>query len=155
MHGRAVGVSMDQSGHAEAGEGGFNRLRIHVGDGLEAGPVAVDHFLLPAHARLPRLCGEGLARGQRLGQELRLPVRVAGLRTEGLVGVVVGAQQVTVHQQHRLAVQRHHRRVGQDAHAGAAGVVLADQEIAVAVDEVHRHAGVGEPAQTVGHLLAG
>ena len=27
-------------------------------------------------------------------------------------------------------------------HAGAAGVVLADQEIAVAVDEVHRHAAL-------------
>ena len=37
MHGRAVGVSMDQGGHAEAGEGGFHRLRIDVGDGLEAG----------------------------------------------------------------------------------------------------------------------
>jgi len=50
-------------------------------------------------------------------------------------------------QQHRAAVQIDHTRVGQDRESRAARIVLADQEIAVASDEVHRHAGVGHGMQ--------
>ncbi|KAG1533503.1 hypothetical protein G6F50_015857 [Rhizopus delemar] len=48
-----------------------------------------------------------------------------------------------------------HARVGQDAQAGTACVVLAEQEVAVAADEVHRHAAVGQHLQRIGHRVGG
>lgn len=76
-----------------------------------------------------------------------MPLRIARLRAELLVGGVAGAQQIAVHQQYRASVEHDHRRVGQDAHAGAARVGLAEQEIAVATEEEQRNAGVAQCAQ--------
>ena len=86
-----MGVAVDHQVDAVAGEGVHDRGRRDVGDGLERGAVVVLHRLLAAVAGLPRLRGEGQARRQRLGEELRLPARVAGLGAELLVGGVVAA----------------------------------------------------------------
>ena len=155
MDRRAVGVAVDHGVHAVAHEGGLHFGRCHVGDGLEAGAVVLLHFRLARLAGIARFLREGDARGQRLRQELRLEHRVAGLRAELLVGHVVGAQQVAVLQQHRATVQVDHAGVGQDAEAGTARVVVADQEVAVAADEVHRHAGIGHGMQRDGHRIGG
>ncbi|KAG1081754.1 hypothetical protein G6F40_015374 [Rhizopus arrhizus] len=131
-------MARDHGGHPVADEGGLDFGRGHVGHRLELRTVVLLHL--------------GLA---RLAGELRLERRVARLRTELLVGDVIGAQQVTVLQQHRAAVQLDHARVGQDAQAGTACVVLAEQEVAVAADEVHRHAAVGQHLQRIGHRVGG
>ncbi len=148
-----MGMAVDDAVDAVAGKCRFHRGRRGVGDRF--------HLALCLQSRLVRLAGgarllgECQARGQRLGQEACLPRRIAGLDAELLVGDVVGAQQVAVHQQDRFAVEHHHRRVGQDRHARATCICLAEQEIAVAADEMHPHAGIAQAVQPVGHERAG
>ena len=52
-----------------------------------------------------------------------------------------------MHQQRRLSVQHDHRVFGQKLRAGAAREIAGDQEIAVAMLEIHRHAAVAERAE--------
>ena len=88
---RLVRVAVHQAVDAVGGHRRFDGGRRDVGDHFRyAGLV------LPAGRASLR--GECLARGQRLGQEVGLPGRVAHLAAEGLVGQVVAAQQVAVHQ---------------------------------------------------------
>ena len=148
-------VAVDHRVHAMTDEGSDHFVRRYIGHRLERGAVTLFHVRLACLAGIACLLRESNARGQRLRQELGLEHRVAGLRAELLVGHVVGAQQVAVTEQHRPAVQVDHGGVGQDAEPGAAGVVLADQEITVAPDEVHRHAGGGHGLQRVGDGIGG
>ncbi len=46
-------------------------------------------------------------------------------------------------------MEHHHRRVRQDRHARASCIVVAEQEVAVAADEIHRHAGVAQHLEMV------
>jgi hypothetical protein len=89
--------------------------------------------------------------GQRPGQELALPGRIAHLRAEGEVGAVLAAQQVAVHQQRRLAVQTHHAGIGQQRGAGVGGEARPEQEVAVAAHQEQRHAAGAQPRQRLAH----
>ena len=68
-----------------------------------------------------------------------------------LVIDVVGAQRVAVDEQRPYALDLVHGGVGEEARAGRFAEALAEEEIAVAVHEVQRHAAGGEPAQQSGH----
>ena len=59
-----------------------------------------------------------------------------------------------MHQQRRLAFQLDDGGVGQDRHAGTMRVVVAEQEIAIAADEIDRHAAIAQPAQLFGDVSA-
>ena len=93
--------------------------------------------LLPARMRSASV----LPLPQRQPAQHELHERVAHDAAQALVGVIVGAQRVAVHQQDALAVQIDDRAVVEQLDAGLAAEALADQEIAVAVDEEARHAG--------------
>ena len=142
-------VAVDHAADAVAGERLRHRRRRDIGDGFRGA-----RCLQRAVARLARRPGLLRKRQpcrQGLRKELRTPFRVAGLRTELLVGGVIGAQQVAVADQHRRALQQDHRRIRQQAHARARRVVAAQQEVAVAVDEVHRRAGRIQRRQRLRH----
>lgn len=94
--------------------------------------------LFLCHAAFAHLARDGLAGRQRLGQELRLPLRVAHHGAELLVFHVVGAELVAVRQQEFAAVGAQHDRFGQQAGARGLGQAFAHQEVAVAGAEVDR-----------------
>ena len=79
-----------------------------------------------------------------------LPAGIARLRAEGLVAHVVRAQRVAVHEQYALAFDVDDARVGQDRHARAARVGVAEQEVAVAVHVEHGNAGSMKFGERVG-----
>ena len=145
-----MGMAVDQGVDAVARQGRVDGGGRHVGDGLELCAIVLLQRLLALLAGRARLRGEGQARGQRLGEEACAPCGVAGLCTEGLIADIIGAQAVAVHQQHGPAVEHHHGGFRQQARTRAPGEVVADQEIAIAVLEEHRHARVGQAAQLAG-----
>ena len=65
---------------------------------------------------------------------------MANAAAEILVGRVVGAQGVAVHQQRRHPIQVDPGGVGEQRHAGPRGVAFGQHEVAVAVHEIHRRA---------------
>ena len=76
----------------------------------------------------------------RFRQRDALPRGVAHLRAKRLVGLVVGAQRIAVHEQRGRAVEVDRRGIGDEVGAGRAREALRHEEIAVAVHEAHRHA---------------
>jgi hypothetical protein len=74
---------------------------------------------------------------QRRGKEPFLPVIAPAEAAPFLVGRVLGAQRVPVHQQRPGAEQVHHRRVGQQSRPGSVAECLSQQEVAIAVHHVH------------------
>jgi hypothetical protein len=65
--------------------------------------------------------------------------------------MIVDAQQVAMHQQHASSVKIDHRAVRQELDAGFAAEGPADEEVAIAVDEVRLHAGARDRTQTLEH----
>jgi hypothetical protein len=88
---------------------------------------------------------------ERAGQKRGLPFGRADLRAELEVLGVLQAQDVAVAQQPALAVQHQHRGVVQQREAASRRERGADEEVAVAVHEEHRHA-LGGAAQQFGAL---
>jgi len=77
------------------------------------------------------------------------------LPAQALVVRIVAAQRVAVHQQHRLAGQLHGKLIlAVQRGSGGLRERLAEQEIPVAVHQVHPGAGVGQLGQGVGHAPA-
>ena len=68
-------------------------------------------------------------------RSIELHERIAHDAAQALVGMIVGAQRVAVHEQYALAVQVDHGAVGEQRRAGLAAEALADQEVAVAVHD--------------------
>src|SRR6185436_18740014 len=81
---------------------------------------------------------------ERPGEEFALPRLGARDPAPVLVVQVVGAQRVAVHEQRAHALDLVHARVGEELRAGGGAKALADEEVAVAVHEVDRHAAAGE-----------
>jgi hypothetical protein len=75
----------------------------------------------------------------RLGQHRALPGGIAGLPPESLVLEVIGTQRIAVQQQSRLAVEIRHHFLRQQTEPGLLRVGRAQQEVAIAVDEVTGH----------------
>ena len=144
MHGRTVGVAVDQSPHAVKRHHALDFRGRHVADALVAAG-------LRRGARGAGLGGEGLPRGQGLGEEALLPGRIAHFAAETLIGDVVEAEQVAVHQQGGFALQQDHRRVRQQGPSGACRVVGADEEIAVPAEEENGHTSIGQAARRDRH----
>src|SRR5579863_4635928 len=80
-----------------------------------------------------RLVGQDLAMSARQREEAPLPGAGAHEAAQLLVGMVVGAQGISVRQQHALAVKLRHYRVLEQPAAAAGSEAGAEQEIAVAV----------------------
>src|SRR3990167_343744 len=151
MDGGPVGVAVDHAPHAVAFECRFHGGLVDVGNRLEFAFVA--QALLVAATGFARLVGEFPAGFECLVKETLAPLWLASLASEGEVGRVVAAQEVTVHQQGRLAFQHHHARVWQQRCAGCRSKRRAQQEIAIAAHHVDGNAGVGEFAQACPHGL--
>ena len=139
-------VAVDQAPHAVEGHDAFDFSGRDIADALIAAG-------LRRGAGGAGLCGEGATRGQRLSEEALLPGRITHLPAEALVGHVVEAEQVAVHQQRRFAVQQDDRRIGQQGPPSARRVVGTDEEIAVAAHEGHGHARVAQRTRRRGHAV--
>lgn len=140
VDGGTVRVAVDQQVDVVPAEGVGDRPGVDVHDRLAgAGGVGATAF--------PRLRRERAADRQGLREHARQPDRVAHLGPERLVGGVVGAQRVAMHEHGRCAGRLDAGRVGQQFHAGAGGVVRAEGEVAVAGHEADGDAAVGEGAQ--------
>ena len=139
---RPMGVAVDHAGHAGAREQGIDRGLRHVADDL--GGSSAYQLAVARLARRARLRGESEPCLQRLGEELCLPAQVPGLRAELLLGDVVGTQQVAVQDYGGRAVQVDDQRFVEQGHAAAACIVRAEQEVAIAADEVSGHTRCGE-----------
>ena len=121
-----VGVAVDEARIAVLAQQGLDRAGVDVHDRVGLEPLF-------GHAFAAQGVDARLALGQGHGEEGLDPARCAHLGAEALVGVVVGAGRVAVHEQGGGAVQVDRRRVGEDARTGSRREALAEQEIAVAV----------------------
>jgi hypothetical protein len=142
VHGRAMRVAVDHPRHAMRREGLLNGARVHVHDLL----ALALHGLAAARAQGLRL-GDALLQGQ--GEELGLPGRIAQPAAQGLIVDVVRAEGVAMQEQGGRTVQVDDLRLGQESQAAALGEGLADEEVAIAVHEGHRHAGIAHRAQAL------
>ena len=136
----AVGVPVQQQRHLSPGHQCLDRLLVDVADFRRLS-------LLILRGRIAGVAGEFAPLCQWLGKEPLLPLRIANFFPERLVIMVVGAQRIAVAEQHGLAMQFEPRRVVEQPATAVFGEALADQEIAVAVHEVNRYAGIAEGTQ--------
>src|SRR5437879_1273367 len=135
MHARAVRVPVDHAPHPGGPKRRGHRGGIHVHDvGYRARGVPP-----AAGARLIR---QQLAVRARQGEEALLPVAAAHQAAQLLIGMIVGAQRIAVREQHLLAIELRHHRIGEQAAATALAETLTEQEVAVAVQ---REAGDAAP----------
>ena len=69
------------------------------------------------------------------------------------IALVIGTQRVAMHDQDFTAIEVQSLFFGEQDHPALAGKALADEKIAVAMDEVARHAGVDDGFDCRGNLL--
>lgn len=69
------------------------------------------------------------------------------------IALVIGAQRVAMHDQDFTAIEVQSLFFGEQDHPALAGKALANEKIAVAMDEVARHAGVDDGFDCRGNLL--
>ncbi len=145
MDGGSVGVAMDKQPAAMLAQQRIDRRRGHIHDGLWLGSIL--HLALAPH-----LAGDGLAAGQRQAQEEPAQPLLLGDAAKLLIALIQGAEQVPVAQQHPLPVEIDDARVAKQRHARPFGKDLAQQEVAVAVDEVDGHVLSAQGQEGLGHL---
>ena len=141
--GRTVGMPVDQARIAVTPQGIGNGIRIRIHDGFGLGLF----FLFATRAPLR---GQRLALRQRLGKKRGVPGGGAHLVAKGEVGGVVAAQGIAVRKQGGRPIQVDQRGVRQQLQPGGLGERRADEEIAVAVQQMHPDAAPGEPCQRLG-----
>ena len=105
-------------------------------------------FAVGAHAG-----GDATANKQRQGQEQTLDPRGVDFGAKRQIALVIGAQRVAMHDQDFTAIEVQSLFFGEQDHPALAGKALADEKIAVAMDEVARHAGVDDGFDCRGNLL--
>src|SRR5262249_46019696 len=91
--------------------------------------------------------GEPLASSQGEASHHELHQRVAYDAAEPLIGMIVGTQQVAVHQQYAPAVDIDQRAIRQQLDASLTTEAFADEEVAIAVNQEGFHASVGDVSQ--------
>ncbi|MNZ49061.1 hypothetical protein D3C78_668180 [compost metagenome] len=123
----------------------IDRRRGHIHDGLWLASIL--HLALAPH-----LAGDGLAAGQRQAQEEPAQPLLLGDAAKLLIALIQGAEQVPVAQQHPLPVEIDDAGVAEQRHARPFGEGLAQQEVAVAVDEVDGHVLPAQGQEGLGHL---
>ena len=141
-----MGVAVDHQAAAVLAQHLVHRQRGHVHDGL--GLVGVLLLALAA-----QLAGYLAAPGQGQAQEDPAQPPELGDAAKLLITQIPGAEQIAMAKQGAGAVEIDDAGVGQQGHAGAPGKVLAEQEVAVAVDEIEGHAPPAEGQEGIGHLL--
>ncbi len=146
MDGGPVGVAMDKQPAAMLAQQGIDRLRGHIHDGLWL--AGIFHLALAPH-----LAGDDLAAGQRQAQEEPAQPLELGDAAKLLIALIQGAKQIAVAQQHPLAVEIDDAGVAEQRHARPFGKGLAQQEVAVAVDEVDGHVLSAQGEEGLGHLV--
>ena len=124
---------------------------LFMGDIHDVGGLVGVGFL----ALLAQLLGDHHALEKRAGQEGLLPGRVADLLAELHIGRVARAEGVAVEEHHALAVKIDHGGVSDQLAATAAGELVTEQEIAIAVHEVDAGAFFAESLEHLGHLVGG
>ena len=129
--GWAVSVAVDKISAGVLRHQGGYRFFGYVGNGAFA------VFSFAAFAHLADLLRQQAAFSQGFGEDSGLPLWLARLGAELHIGQVGGAEFVAVGEQVLAAVEGKRMLLGQQGHAAAAGEVLAEQEIAVAGDEIH------------------
>ena len=148
VHGRTVRVAVNQTGDVERLHLVRNRCVDDVGDrrcggsgGFVPGALATPAVRNPAPDE----------QGQT--QHAALPLRGARARPEGLVHRVGGAIAVAMREQRADATQHHHCGVVQQLHPAALSEFAGHHEVAVAVHEIDRHAGIDHGFQRLRDLL--
>ena len=91
--------------------------------------------------------GDGPAFRERPLQELALHLRVTHARAESLIGNIVGAQGVSVHQQRAPSEQLDDDRIIQQHHAGCSGEAFPNEKITIAVHQKDPATAVRDLAQ--------
>ena len=147
MHGRPVGMTVDQQVHVAGAHSGLHCTRINIHDLARA----LARMAPAASARL--LCQE-LAHPQGQAQELALPGGLAYYCAQQLIGPIRRAQRIAVREQRALTVQINHHRVNQQSCAAALLEALLEQKVAIAVHDVTRYAARAQCAQRVADLLS-
>ena len=133
-------VAVHERMHACGTQGRGHGSRSHVHD---LGRRGAD---VHATARA-QLASEPTTRRERQVPHDEAQERIAQDAPQTLVTRVGRAEHVAVHQQHVLAVQVDDRAVVEQRAAALRRKAPADEKVAIAVDEVHRHAAVGEATQ--------
>lgn len=138
----SVGMPMDQQWDAPGLHDALHRLGIHI------------HNLLILGGRLgltllAGILGKGQALFEALRQELLLPLRITDLLTEFLVRVIIGAQRIAVGDQGPATIQVDGLVFPKHLHATLAGILRAEQEVSIAVEEVDRDTGLRQLTESV------
>lgn len=147
VNGAAVGVAVNDAPYIVLAEKFRDRPVVDVHDvGLvRAGmPLAEPACQAGQHAAPP----------DRAGKDAVLPGRIAGFLPEPLIRDVIGTQDIAVEKDDGPVVRFQAFGLDQIVHARPAAVVVAEQEIAIAADEVDRGAGVGEAFEVFGDFKA-
>ena len=145
MPARTMRVTVDQGGVAVSAEKIVGGRRVEVW--VRHGSFTFGGFALPAHGRNGRP-----AFAERSAEKIVAPGRRAHARTKRLIVNIAGAQRVPVREDKTPARQGQATRVGKQDDPGTRGKMLAEQEIAVSMQEGDAGSPLGAHAQTVGNL---
>jgi len=146
MHGRAMGMAVDQQVHAAGAHGRLHRRQIDIHD------LSRTHARMAPAARTRLLC-QAPAHAQGQAQELALPGRLSHYGAQQLIRPIRRAQGIAVREQRALAVQIDHHGVNEQSRAAALLEALLEQEVAITVHDEARHAAHAQRAQRVADLL--
>ena len=142
-----MGVAVNQTLNAEIAEALLHCFGVDVHDVWRFAAIAPT-------ADGPGQAAEQAAPPKRAGENAGLPGRVADCIAEALIVDIVSAQDVSVEQgSGRFGLGQAHGFVNQ-AHAGPPTVLLAEQEVPIAMNKEDLHAMVGQLAQCIGHALS-
>lgn len=145
---RSMGMAVNEPTCPADLEGALHRLLVDIHDlGHDAGGVGPT-----ASARFR---GEETTCRERQREKAALERRVAYDRAQLLVGVIVGAEEIAVREQHRRIVEFGQHRIGKDAHARTGGETRAVQEIPIAVQDECDEPRVSRGPQRSAHPIAG
>ena len=122
------------------------RVKVHQVIGV------LRFFALGRFALAAQRGSDRLAFRKRFGEKGGAPFGGAHLSAEGLVGNVVGAQGIAVGEDELPARQGQYLRLVQQTGAAAVGETLAQQEIAVAMQDEDFGSGVAQVAEGRGHF---
>ena len=92
-------------------------------------------------AWLPRACRarQCAALGDGKTEESALPIHIPHRGPQALVGPVVGAERIPMHDQHGFAVQGHDEGIRQELSARSGAEGLSEKEIPIAVHDEARY----------------
>ena len=137
MHGRAVGVAVDEDARAGILQGGADSGGICIGDARAFAAGAC--FALGA-----QFFGDAAAQCARQAVVKPLQEAAAQDAAQALVAAVVAAEEVAVFDKDGMAAEGEGVPFGEDAQACGLGVGGAEEEVAVAVLVVQRARQRGE-----------